>query len=81
MPIKLQGKLTVANFRKDPAEVRIHRTLSGKVLELGGGTVSNVDVARNGPNTTSRIEWKLTVPPGKKIEVTYSYEAYSSLGR
>gem|GEM_PF-4731306 len=61
--------------------MRIHRTLTGKVLDLGGGTVSNEDVGQNGLNATSHVEWKLTVPPGLKKEVTYTYETYSAMGK
>lgn len=81
LPITLQGKLSMENFRKEPAEVRIYRTLKGKVLDLGGGTVKNVNVSQTGPNTVSQVEWKVTVPAGKKLEIVYSYESYSSLGR
>ncbi len=82
LPITLQGKLTLENFRKEDAQVRVLRNLVGKVLDLGpDGMVKNVEVSRTGPNTTSRAEWKLTVPAGRKLEVVYSYEAYSSLGR
>ncbi len=81
LPITLKGTFTLENFRKEPAEVRIFKTLTGKVLDLGGGTVKDVQIARTGPNTVSRIEWKVTVPAGKKLEINYSYESYSSLGR
>ncbi len=81
LPITLRGELTLENFRKEPAEVRVFRTLIGKVLDLGGGKVKNVSVAKTGPNTFSRVEWKLTVPAGKKLEIVYSYETYSSLGK
>jgi hypothetical protein len=81
LAITLQGKLTLENFRKEPAAVRVSRTLMGKILELGGGTVKHVEVAKTGPNTTSLVEWNLTVPAGKQLEITYTYEAYSSLGR
>lgn len=81
LPITLQGKLTLENFRKEAADVRIHRTLVGKTLDLGGGKVKNVDVAATGPSTTSRVEWSVSVPAGKKVEIVYTYETYSVLGR
>lgn len=82
LPITLKGVMTLENFRKEPAEVRILKNLTGKTVDLGpNSTVKNVAVARQGPNTVTSVEWKVTVPAGKKIEVVYTYETYSSLGR
>lgn len=81
LPITIKGTFTLENFRKEPAEVRIYKMLVGKILDLGGGTVKDVQIAKTGPNTVSRVEWKVTVPPGKKLEVNYGYETYSALGR
>lgn len=82
LPITLKGVMTLENFRKEPAEVRILRNLTGRILDLGpDATVKNVVVARQGPNTVTSVEWKVTVPAGKKIEVVYTYETYSALGR
>ena len=81
LPIQLKGKLTLENFRKESANVRVHRTLVVKVIEAGGGTVKNVSISATGPRTASHVEWKVTIPAGKKLEINYSYETYSSLGR
>ncbi len=81
LPIQLKGKLTLENFRKESADVRVHRTLVGKLLDAGGGTVKNVSIAATGPSTASQVEWKVNIPAGKKLEIDYSYETYSSLGR
>ena len=82
LPITVQGKLTMENFRKEAADVRINKTLVGKILDLGANSkVKSVEVAKNGPNTISQVEWRVQVPVGKKVEVAYTYETYSAMGR
>lgn len=81
LPITLEGRLTLENFRKEPAKVRIKRTLNGKLIDIGGGVVKGAEVANSGPNTKNSVEWNVTVAPGKKHEIVYSVETYTSMGR
>ncbi len=81
LPITMKGTLTLENFRDSGAEVRITRTVSGKVLDIGGGgKVKDTRVQPGDPNSIIVMEWTVTVPPGEKVEITYRYETYTAIG-
>jgi hypothetical protein len=82
VPIKMQGKLTVENFRNREAEIRISRTVMGRVIEVqNGGKVKDTQVQPNSPNSRNILEWTVKVPAGGKLEVGYSFESYTQMGR
>ncbi|MCO5297741.1 MAG: DUF4139 domain-containing protein [Fimbriimonadaceae bacterium] len=81
LAITLGGTLSLENLRKEPAEVRVTRTVEGKVLSVGsGGSVKNTVVQRTSPNASNTLEWKITVAPGTKTALDYSYETVVNLG-
>ncbi len=81
LTLTLGGKLSLENFRPEAAEVRVTRTVSGKVLTVGsGGKVKNTS-ADAGMNATNVLEWTVTVPAGGKLALDYAYEKTLSLGR
>ena len=82
LAITLSGKLNLENLRKEPADVRVTRTLVGKVLTVGnGGLVKNTEVQRTGANANNLLEWKVTVAPGAKAVLEYTYETVVNLGK
>ncbi len=82
LPITLKGALTIENFRDESADVRITRTLLGKVLELGsGGVVKDSKVQPANPNSINTVEWKISVASKGKTTIEYQYESYSAIGR
>lgn len=82
LPITLKGALTIENFRDESADVRITRTLLGKVLELGsGGVVKDSKVQPANPNSINTVEWKISVVSKGKTTIEYQYESYSAIGR
>ncbi|MCH8275459.1 MAG: hypothetical protein IH851_11790 [Armatimonadetes bacterium] len=82
LPITMKGTLTLENFRDDDAEVRVTRTVRGKVLEImNDGVIKDTTVLKGDPNSLNVLEWKITVPAGEKLDLTYTYETYTSIGQ
>lgn len=80
-PITLHGTMTIENFQEKPAEVRIRKTIVGRIVELShGGVVKNTVVAA-GPNPSNQVEWTINVPAGQKVVVEYRYVSVAITGR
>ena len=79
IPVTLSGTLTITNFRKSDAELKITKTLRGKVESLGiGGKVINTQILNGEPNPVNDAEWKVTVPAGKTKTIEYTFVTYMS---
>lgn len=82
VPITMRGSLTIENFRYRDAEVRVTRTVLGRVAQvMNGGKVKDSQVQPNTPNSRNTLEWTVTVPAGKKMELSYTYEFFTAMGR
>lgn len=81
-PITLRGTMTIENFRDKPAEVRIRKTINGRILEMShGGVVKNTAVGAGSPNPSNQVEWTINVPAGQKVVVEYRYVSVAVTGR
>jgi hypothetical protein len=81
-PITLRGTMTVENFRDKPAEVRIRKTINGRILDMShGGVVKNTIVNAGSPNPSNQVEWTATVPAGQKLVIEYRYVSIAVSGR
>lgn len=75
IPVTLRGTLTVTNFRKDSAVVRISRTVRGRIVsQTDGGKVTSTQLLAGEPNPIADLEWRMEVPPGKTKSVGYVFE-------
>ena len=80
--ITLRGTMTIENFRDKPAEVRIRKTISGRILEMShGGAVKNTVVNAGSPNPSNQVEWTINIPAGQKVVVEYRYVSVAVTGR
>lgn len=81
-PITLRGTMTIENFRDKPAEVRIRKTINGRILNLShGGAVKNTVVSPGSPNPSNQVEWTITVPAGQELVIEYRYVSIAVSGR
>jgi hypothetical protein len=72
----------VENFRDKAAEVRIRKTVTGRILEMShGGEVKNTSLPRGSVNGVNFVEWTLSVPAGGKVQVTYRYVNVTATAR
>lgn len=73
--VPLKGILTLTNGRDEEADVRVQRTVLGRVANVGdGGSVKSTTVQRNDPNPINVLEWRVKVPAGKSIELGYTFD-------
>lgn len=73
--VPLKGVLTLTNSRDEEADVRVQRTVLGRVGAVGnGGSVKSTTVQRNDPNSVNVLEWRVKVPAGRALELTYTYD-------
>jgi len=82
IPVTLAGTLTVTNFRKSDAELKITKTMRGKVSDLSvGGKISNTQILSGEPNPINDVEWKVTLAPNQTKTITYTVVTYMSAER
>ena len=75
--IVIEAKLLVSNFRGEPAEIRVHPTIDGEFKEASEApaqvrTLGGSD-SRGLLNPRQEIVWDLTLAPGERKSLTYSY--------
>lgn len=74
--VVVRGKVTVHNQKAKDVQMEIGLTLTGDVTLVGqGGTERALPVNLNQINPTSVIKWEPELESGKKVELTYTYEA------
>jgi len=68
------GNISVRNFRSEDTIVTIRRDFSGYLIEADGNPKKSLRVegAKN-VNPCRQLDWKVTIPAGEKIELTYRY--------
>ena len=74
--VTLQGTLQVTNYKAEPITMEIEKTLSGEVI--GSDPTPKIDTLGSGitqMNPTQQVTWTITIPPGQKREITYTYQA------
>ncbi|HEY0868678.1 MAG TPA: hypothetical protein VGE01_14935 [Fimbriimonas sp.] len=82
VPVTLRGTLKVTNHRPDAAQLKITKTVRGKVGELSDkGTVKQTQILNGEPNPINDLEWTLAIAPGATETITYSFETYMSAER
>jgi len=82
IPVTLAGTLSVTNYRKSPAELKITKTIRGKASDLSdGGKILQTQILNGEPNPINDVEWKLTLAPGQTKTITYSVMTYMSAER
>jgi len=74
--VKIKGSLTLQNRKSEDVKVRVKKDLTGEMLESGEATVSKVAKGIRDTNSQSVLKWEKTVPTGKTVTLTYTYQVY-----
>ncbi|HXH61449.1 MAG TPA: hypothetical protein VNI20_08830 [Fimbriimonadaceae bacterium] len=75
--IQFQDTVTLTNFGKEPATVRVSRQTNGKATKVSdGGTADSMPVNNDSLNSNSSVKWEVTVKPGEKKTLQVEYEKY-----
>jgi hypothetical protein len=82
IPVSLKGTLTITNTKSEPAELKVTKTLRGKVGTLSDeGIVKQTQILSGEPNPINDVEWKVSIPAGATKTITYTFETYMSAER
>ena len=79
--VTVLGELKVKNNKDKAVTLDIRKSLTGEVLEAGGGGL--VEKAAEGlksraVNPNSRITWEIPLEPGRELTLSYKYKIYVS---
>ncbi|MBV6458855.1 MAG: hypothetical protein HONBIEJF_01993 [Fimbriimonadaceae bacterium] len=75
VPVTLKGTLSITNFRTTAAEVRVTKTVRGKVVSQShGGTIRNTQTLSGEVNPINDLLWKVKLTPGETVSITYNFE-------
>lgn len=76
--IRIRGRLELTNRGKKEVEVEVNRTVMGQVLSSSPQAMVTL-ISSEGLNPRNRLFWKVKVPAGGKLELTYEYQTLRSL--
>lgn len=71
---KVEGKVSVTNYKSVPATIRIHRSIVGKLLSSEQDWKKQEENAYLGVNSSFAADWEITLKPGEERTWKYSYE-------
>jgi hypothetical protein len=71
---KVEGKVSVSNYKSEPATIKIHRSIVGKLLSSEQEWKKQEENAYLGVNSSFEVEWEITLKPGEERSWKYSYE-------
>ncbi|MDO8969455.1 MAG: DUF4139 domain-containing protein [Saprospiraceae bacterium] len=71
---KVEGRVKVANYKSEPATIRIHRSIVGKPLSSEQEWKKREENAYLWVNSSFEVEWEITLKPGEERSWKYSYE-------
>jgi hypothetical protein len=75
--VTVDGKLSVANWKKTPIRLNVVKSLVGEVVTAGdAGKTSKVVKSLTGLNPTSEIVWEFDLKPNEEKVLTYQYTAF-----
>jgi hypothetical protein len=78
--VTIRGELKVTNYKTEPVELVVTKLYSGELHEAEGEPQSTT-LARGlrQINPRGKLEWTVTVPPGKDqaVTLTYTYKVYT----
>ncbi len=71
---KVEGKVSVCNYKSEPATIRIHRSIIGKLLSSEQEWKKQEENAYLWVNSSFEVEWEITLKPGEERSWKYAYE-------
>ena len=71
---KVEGRVLVANYKSEPAIIRIHRSIVGKPLSSEQEWKKQEENAYLWVNSSFEVEWEITLKPGEERSWKYAYE-------
>jgi len=75
VPVTLKGTLTVTNFRASASEVRVTKTVRGRVVsQSDAGIIRNTQTLSGEVNAINDLQWKIKLAPGETKAITYLFE-------
>ncbi|MGD9497824.1 MAG: hypothetical protein AB7Y46_16095 [Armatimonadota bacterium] len=75
--VTVQGTLKLRSHLDKAVDMEITKLLSGEVEEMSPeGEVTKLAAGLQSVNPRSRVIWKLELPAGEELEITYSYRLY-----
>jgi hypothetical protein len=77
IPVTLKGVLTITNYRKDKAPLKIKKTVHGRIVDLSDdGKTKQTQLVTGDANPINEIEWKVDLAAGQTKVVTYTIETF-----
>lgn len=71
---KVEGKVSVKNYKSEPATIKIHRSIVGKPLISEQEWKKQEENAYLWVNSAFEVEWEITLKPGEERSWKYDYE-------
>lgn len=78
---KVEGKISVCNYKSEPATIKIHRSIVGKPLHSEQEWKKQEQNAYLWVNSSFEVEWEITLKPGEERTWKYDYEVLVDWGR
>lgn len=71
---KVEGNVSVTNYKSEPATIKIRRSIVGKPLSSGQEWQKQEENAYLGVNSSFEAVWEITLKPGETRRWKYDYE-------
>lgn len=72
--VTIQGTLKIKNYKAEPIQMEIVKTLTGEVIEAGReGRPEKRAEGVIGVNPVSRVTWNIPLAAGEAVEIPYQY--------
>jgi hypothetical protein len=71
---KVEGMISVINYKSEPVTLHIHRSIIGKPLSSEQEWKKQEENAYLWVNSSFEVEWEITLKPGEERTWKYSYE-------
>jgi hypothetical protein len=71
---KVEGNVSVTNYKSEPATIKIRRSIVGKPLSSAQDWQKQEENAYLGVNSSFEVVWEITLKPGESRSWKYDYE-------
>ena len=72
--ITVETRLSVENTRTEAFTIEVRHDVVGEVIDAPGAEIATLGAALNAANKNSRVTWTITLKPGEKRELSYTYK-------
>lgn len=77
--VKIEAKVFVVNYKKEPVTLKICRTIEGAPLVSEQKWTTKQEQATLMVNPSNTLEWNIELKPGEERKWTYSYEVFVNM--